>query len=283
MTAFRATLIISVYKDTEALEAIVNALDSAESTDLEIIVSEDGEDPQMRSYVRALQARRPDVVHLTQEDWGFRKNRALNRAVAAARGDYLVFIDGDCVPHRHFIRSHLGCAERHAVCAGRRVELGPSFSRVVRRTPRMMRLLQIPPIYWLLAIPMTVDHVKNYEAGFFSRWLHRLNRNKPGRILGCNFSCYRDELLAINGFNEDYVQPGIGEDSDIQWRLERRGARLKNIKFLAVQYHLHHPSRYQPSPDNQRIFRDTQQRDAIVCEHGIDQHLQVHAASSHRD
>ena len=36
------------------------------------------------------------------------------------------------------------------------------------------------------------------------------------RIVGCNFSLYRETIEKINGFDENYEGPGFGEDADIE-------------------------------------------------------------------
>jgi len=274
---YAASIIISVYKDTEALRLIVESLPPYSEAAMEVIVSEDGSDADMAACVADLRSLRPDIAHLTQDDDGFRKNRALNRAVAAARGEYLIFIDGDCLPHRRFVQRHLACAEPGCVCAGRRVELGPWFSRFLRRHRWARRLVQQQWFYIVLALPMTLDRVKNYETGFSSSLLNRANRGKQLGILGSNFSCHRNDLIKVNGFNEDFVHAGIGEDSDVDWRLRAVGMRLKNVKFLAIQYHLYHGGPHAQSEENLRLMHDTQVRNEAYCTRGIDRHLEPSA------
>jgi len=270
---YAASLIISVYKDTEALRLILASLPPRADAPLEIIVSEDGSDPGMAACVAELRRQRPDIAHLTQDDQGFRKNRALNRAVAAARSDYLIFIDGDCLPHRRFVQRHLACAEPGCVCVGRRVELGPWFSNLLRRRAWARRLIQRQWFYPLLALPMALDKVKNYETGLSSTLLNRANRNKQPGILGSNFSCHRGDLIKVNGFNEAFLRAGIGEDSDVDWRLRAAGMRFKNLKFAAIQYHLYHGGPHAQSEENLRLMHEAKARNEIYCVRGIDQYL----------
>jgi len=46
--------------------------------------------------------------------------------------------------------------------------------------------------------------------------------------------------MRINGFDERYEAPSIGEDSDVQYRLELNGIKIKSLNNIAVQYHLYH-------------------------------------------
>ena len=74
-------------------------------------------------------ARQPfPVTHLWQEDCGFRKNRMLNKAVVQSRAEYLIFLDGDCIPHRKFVEEHCKARREGFVVAGRRVDLPAALS-----------------------------------------------------------------------------------------------------------------------------------------------------------
>ena len=53
-------------------------------------------------------------------------------------------------------------------------------------------------------------------------------------------SVHKNDILKINSFDERYEAPSIGEDSDIQFRLELSGVKVKSINHSAVQYHLFH-------------------------------------------
>ena len=67
-------------------------------------------------------------------------------------------------------------------------------------------------------------------------------RNKSKKIQGvrsCNFSFFKQDFIAVNGFNEDFVSWGR-EDSEFVVRLYNAGVVRKNLKFGGVQYHLFH-------------------------------------------
>lgn len=269
MSRYRASLIISVYKDVARLDCILRTLRYQTATDFEIIVSEDGDSAQMRDYLAPLRNDYPQLRHLTQEDRGFRKNRALNRAIQAGHSDYFLFIDGDCVPHSHFIANHLRQAETQAVCAGRRVELGTLFSQRLIEQPDFLLQLENRRRYILLAAALRRDGIKNYEFGFVSPLLHRLAASRPIHIVGSNFSCSRQALETVNGFNEEFESPGIGEDADIEWRLTMAGFHTKNIKFLAPVYHLHHARSYTVAKRNEELMATTRAAGEFLCHHGL--------------
>lgn len=147
--------------------------------------------------------------------------------------------------------------------------MGPRFSRWLRRNPPRIRLLQHPAAYLALGPLLILDGARNYEVGFVSPALQAVHGGKPRFILGCNFSCSKQDLVAINGFNEDYMEPSVGEDTDLEWRFDRVGVRLKNLRFVAPVYHLHHESSWTTSEKNERILEATRARDEVYCRRGI--------------
>ena len=77
--------------------------------------------PPTRDVVEKWAKQAPFAVkHAWHEDQGFRKTRILNAAVALAEGDYVVFLDGDCLPARRFVADHLALAEKGTFVQGRR-------------------------------------------------------------------------------------------------------------------------------------------------------------------
>jgi len=266
--ALRASVIVSIYKDVEALQAILINLERQTVRDFEILVTEDGESREIADYLSTQRATTLPLKHLTQEDRGFRKMTAVNRAISAARGDYLIFLDGDCLPHSRFVERHLVEARPDTVCRGRRVYFGARTSRLLRRYPKLLTLFENRLLYLLLAIPLHLDGVRSYEVGLPSRWLQYLARNRLQGIIGCNFSCHRQDMLSINGYNEDLPGAG-GEDGDLEWRLEGIGKRMKNVKFRAPVYHLYHPARRQRAEENMAITERNRVKREFVCRNGI--------------
>ena len=135
----------------------------------------------MALYVATLDD--PVVRHLTQDDQGWRKNRALNRAIAAARSEYLIFIDGDCVPYPTFVEGHLSLSQKNSVLCGRRSEPGPKFSMRLRNGT--LPLTSFISAYLRNFFALKRDHVKHYEEGIyfspdgvFYRLMRRLRRKE---------------------------------------------------------------------------------------------------------
>lgn len=268
-TQLTSSVIISVYKDAVALKRILECLNKQTVNNFEVIVSEDCQNREIYSIIKSSDTFNFPLLHLTQEDNGFRKNIALNRAIKASQTEHIIFIDGDCLPHPAFISAHQKYAKKGITCTGRRLELGENISTKIRDAKFSLQRLT-NRLLFLTSIPLlAADRAKNIECGIYSKTLQHLTADREIRLLGCNFSCNKQDLININGFNEDYLAPGIGEDSDIDWRLIQSGVKVRNVKFIAIQYHLHHPRRYSPSDQNRLLFEKTIRNRIIKCKNGI--------------
>ena len=253
----KASLIISVYKDTRALRAVLDSLKQQTEQDIEVIISEDGEDTKMAEFIRQYDFLWP-MQHLTQPDEGWRKERALNRAVVTAKSDWLIFIDGDCVLHPRFIEWHVRMRQRGVMQAGKRVKLSPQLSE------RMLQgdnICFFPYLFWHRGC-------RYVEEAFYcglAQWLRRPVKH----LVGSNMSMSRTDLMAINGFDENYTLPATGEDYDIEWRMQANGCRIVSLRNLAVQYHLYHKENWQEQERNMIYCRAQQAKNAYVCKNGI--------------
>ncbi len=270
-------VIISVYKDTEALGLILDALLHQSILPAEIIVSEDGNAPSMKTFVESWQEQCPTILHLTQDDNGWRKNRALNRAIAAARSDYLIFIDGDCVPYPEFVAEHLKLKMPNTVLCGRRSEPGERFSAMLRN--RSISLKNYENHYIRNFFALKKDQVKHYEEGIYLgsshpifHLVHALSR-KESHIVGCHFSCYKSDMIRINGFDEDFTMPTTGEDSDIERRMRLIGITMKSCRNAANMVHLYHPKNFDGETAGKTVALMNSKGDEPFCHNGLNQHL----------
>lgn len=255
----KATLIISVYKNVAALRAVLDSLKKQTEQDIEVILSEDGNDKAMAAFVKSYVFPWP-MQHLTQKDEGWRKELALNRAVVAAKSDWLIFIDGDCVLHPRFIEWHCRYQQRGVMLAGKRVKLNQELSE---RCQNGEKPCLLPYLFFRRGC-------RYVEEAFYcplAQWLRRPVKH----LVGSNMSLSKADLLAINGFDENYTLPATGEDYDIEWRLQAIGCRLVSLRNLAVQYHLYHKENWNKEIQaiNVNYCREMQAQKQIICKNGI--------------
>ncbi len=89
---------------------------------------------------------------------------------------------------------------------------------------------------------LNTDEPSNYaeESIYLGNKILSSMARKRATLVGCNFSLPKELMIKINGFNEDYTGPGIGEDSDIEYRLRLAGAKFRSVRNKAILYHLFH-------------------------------------------
>jgi len=237
----RATIIIAFYRNIQFLRLVLAGFARQSMKDFEIVIADDGSPAKEISEVQSvMDCSRHRIRHIWQEDRGFRKNRILNQAILLADAEYLVFIDGDCVPHSEFVREHYENRQPKVCLAGRRVDLSEMIT--AKLTEENIREGYLEKHLAELLFDSLLLKSRNVEKGIYIKpgFLRRIINKKKRGLVGCNFSLHKNDLLSINGFDERYEEPGIGEDYDIQLRLGKNNIALKSVSNVAIQYHLYH-------------------------------------------
>ncbi len=256
------SLIISFYKRTDFLELMLQAINNQSYKNFEVIISEDNNAEETAAFLgKARQQYAYPIKHVFQEDKGFRKTKVLNAAVLAAEGEQLVFLDGDCVPHRHLLKEYAKAIRENKVCYGRRANLSEKV------TSQLLREKSIKKLSFVNALMAGSTSMGAAVYNPFQR-----NVDKQGRkILGCNWGILRRHVLEVNGFDEDYQRAGVGEDLDIGWRLKKGGLRMKSMKNKAIVYHLFHASNYSNDDTNfvEDLMREKIKLGLVRCRNGI--------------
>lgn len=283
-SASQLSVIIAAYNHFEWLRLVLEGLRNQTVTGFQIVIADDGSDDvtvrQIRDYIAAHPAM--NIIHVWQEDDGWRKNLALNKAVSAATGEYLCFLDADCIPAPRWAADHLALATPGTIIAGRRATLKPEWNS-------------------------GMESITTLSPDWFARWRSRFLRNftsfpphchparvirlpiingkgllqkRTGNLLGCNFGVFRSDLLDVNGFDERYTGPGLGEDIDLAWRMRFNGAKIYKVSHQALTIHRNHPTATFAIPgrsDNLAILEDNKRRRLTFTPYGINKvHTQDH-------
>ena len=266
----KASLIISVYKDVHFLEQVMKSVELQTWREFEVIISEDGDNPEMKEYLQHLNSTFP-IQHLTQEDLGWRKNRALNRAIKSAKAEWLVFIDGDCLLHPRFMEFHFKLSDKNSILGGKRIKLdeNTSLDLIEGKIP----IGKMNHVIIKKFREISRNGGQFLEEGIFIEPTGILGfipkMRKMRNLKGCNMSFHRSAIDAINGFNEEYKKPAVGEDIDLVWRFEGLGYRLISLRNLAVQYHLFHKECWIEQEENLEIMKRNQKVQRFVCKDGL--------------
>lgn len=258
----KISLIITTYNKPEALGKVLEGVGEQSRMPDEIFVADDGSGPdtlkKIHEFSKVFQCR---FDHVWQEDQGFRAARIRNRAIAKATGEYIILLDGDCIPPRRFIQDHLVLAEESFFFQGKRIllskGLSPDFSCTDANS--ILRLLKalisrdISNAHHLIRLPI-------FPA---------LRSKSLSGIKSCNMGFFRKDIVAVNGFNQDFVGWGR-EDSELAVRLYRYGLSRKGQPFMAICFHLWHEGYDRTTLEiNDQLLSNTMESDEYFCPNGL--------------
>lgn len=229
------SLIISFYKRLDFLDLILQSIDRQSYKDFEVILAEDNNDPETVEFIiKARLKYNFAIQHISQEDIGFRKTRILNSAVLTAKGEQIVFIDGDCLLHKHFMKEYNKAITDTHFCYGRRVYCSEKHTDIILKSKSINKCnILLAFLYGGrctgegLYLPFKINISKQYRT-----------------IIGCNWGILKKNILAVNGFDEDYDRASVGEDLDIDWRLKKQGLKVRSMKGKAIVFHMYHKANY---------------------------------------
>lgn len=262
MSSPRLTLVVNTYNAPDSLEKVFRAIALQTVLPLEVVVADDGSGPETSAVLDKWRGRLAcPVLHAWQKNEGFRRTRVLNLAIAQTGGDYLVFLDGDCPPHASFVADHLMLAEPGHWVQARRCFVKEPYVH------------EFSPGETSVALWVALGRIEQGLKAFRMPW-KTIRRDQELRgIIGCNLGIWREDLVAVNGYDESFTGWGR-EDSDLGARLYHLGRVRKFVRGRAVVFHLNHPvaSRAQLET-NQHRLEETLQTRRVRALLGLDQHL----------
>jgi cellulose synthase/poly-beta-1,6-N-acetylglucosamine synthase-like glycosyltransferase len=271
----RVSIIIAVYKDIESLNIIIEALKTQTYKNFEVIVAEDNNAQTMKDYIVSIKGL--EVKHTFQEDNGVRKSRSQNNGILASSGEYLIFLDGDIIPYTTFVQGHVELAQKGRVLAGRRVNLNEKLTQKFRNNSLLP--IRLEKLYFIFGFKLMFDRNARFEQGIhinpnsfiYKQFINSRKRNTS--LIGCNFSCFKDDMVIINCFDESYGESSLPDDMDLDWRFRAYGLELKSCKNVANTFHLYHKK--QNNPTSQELwdkFNQNKKDKKYVCEEGLKEH-----------
>ncbi len=224
------SLIITTYNRPDALELVLLSVLQQSVMPNEVIIADDGSTRETENLIIKYKQKFPIPLHHSWiEDKGFRAAKSRNNAILIASSDYIVFIDGDIIMHKHFIKGYKSNIVKGEYIMGSRALLSSEL------TKQLIENKVINVRFWSKGL-------SNRFNAIYLPFIHHLiqGSQSPLRsVKSANMGFWRSDIFSVNGFDEQYEGWGR-EDSDLAVRFSHAGIKRKNIKGAIVAYHLYH-------------------------------------------
>ena len=260
----KCSLIITTYNWPEALDLVLLSVQNQTLIPDEVIIAHDGSSQSTKEVIENFSNNSHILtIHSWQNDKGFRLSKSRNRAIAKAKSEYIIVIDGDMILHRDFVKDHIKSAQKNTYIQGSRVLLQQTFSNKILTN----KLFKKPHFFSNEA----KNKINLFRFPLLSFFILSIKNQKLNRIRGCNFSLFKEDIIKVNGFNEEFISWGK-EDSEFVQRLFNHGIYRKNLKFSGIQYHLFH-NEGSSNSDNIQLLNESIEKKYISCKDGIEKYL----------
>lgn len=270
MDLLKASVIISTYNQPQWLEKVLWGYSVQTEKNFEIVIADDGSGEATKRVIDAFaKSSNINIVHVWQEDKGFRKTKILNKAILKTAAEYLIFTDGDCIPRNDFVETHLRLKKDRCFLSGGYFKLPEAISKSITKDDiEKQRCFELK---WLLDRQLKKTFKANkLTAQGRKAWF--LNTFTPTKATfdGMNVSGWKKDILTVNGFDER-MEYG-GEDRELGERLMNLGVKFKQVRYSVICLHLHHERPYKNEraiEKNKKIRKATKKMKLTYTKHGI--------------
>ncbi|MGZ8223749.1 MAG: glycosyltransferase family 2 protein [Methylobacter sp.] len=268
------SVIVSTYNWPDALSLCLESLYCQNDRDFEIIIADDGSTLINLEKNQTYCLKSPvSIKYIHHEDQGFRAATIRNKAVAQSKGDYLLFIDGDCILRPDFIARHRQLAAFGHFIPGNRILLSRIFTEEVLAQHIPLHLKPLPYFVFL-----RLQNKINRISALFRLPLGLLRNLQPKKwrkAMTCNLAIWKNDFMRVNGFDELFEGWGY-EDSDLVIRLIYAGIERKEGRFAVSVLHLWHHQNDKSKQDlnYQLLMERLAQPDFIFAKKGISQYIE---------
>jgi glycosyltransferase involved in cell wall biosynthesis len=241
----KLSVIISTYNSEEWLKKVLVGYSVQTEQDFELVIADDGSNGKTFEVIDMFKFHfKHPIIHVWQQDNGFQKCKILNKAIVKTNSDYLLFTDGDCIPREDFVAQHIKYKQKGFFLSGGYFKLPIDISNKI--SEENIRSQDCFSIQWLInnGVSKSFKLSKLIKIRFFAPFMNWLTPTKP-TFNGHNTSCFKDDLININGFNEEMQYGGL--DREVGERLFNNDIFSKQIRYSAVCLHLDHNRGYSSS------------------------------------
>ena len=238
----KISVIISTFNAEEWLKKVLWGFNCQSFKDFEVVIADDGSGPATKALIDGLSKEVfYPIKHIWQEDEGFQKSKILNKALKACGSDYILMTDGDCIPRQDFVEVHFNNREKGFFLSGGYCKLPLAISELI--TKEDIAQQKCFSVAWINSHDLP-KKFKNKKLGANRDQAKFLNKFTPTKATwnGHNASGWKEEILAVNGFDER-MRYG-GQDRELGERLFNYGLRAKQLRYSAICIHLDHERNY---------------------------------------
>ncbi len=258
------TLVTPTYNWPEALELLLLSIKNQSILPNEVIIADDGSKEDTTKLIQEFQKGFPvPLLHVWHEDNKNQKPAIMNKAIAKAKYEYIIEIDGDIIMHKDFVKDHLSLAEENVFLYGSRVNIQKEYLETLFKKKKIQFNVFSKGIKKrgrTLHIPFLANRYKKEDT-------------RSNKLRGCNMSFWRKDFIKINGFNESLTGWGI-DDSEMIQRLINIGVQGKRLKFKGLVYHIYHNEQNKSHLEvNRLIEKETTEKKLTYIDKGVNQYL----------
>lgn len=260
----KVTVIITTFNNPEWLKKTLWSYEAQTYRNFEIIIADDGSDQETIDVIDWFKkTSKLEINHVWHPHNGFQKCTILNKAILESKTDYLIFTDGDCIARKDFIKVHIDRAKRNHFLSGGYFKLTSNISKITSQSD----IAEQKPfnIKWLrnLGQPFTYKFLKMFHNPLLVWCLNTFTTTKA-TWNGHNVSGWKDDILRVNGYNEDMKYGGL--DRELGERLVNIKVKGIQIRYSAICLHLDHPRPYKnvEALKKNRSIRDDVLKNKIV-------------------
>lgn len=260
----KCSLVTPTYNWPEALELLLKSVENQSLMPDEVIIADDGSKPETKVLIDQFKNKLPiPIIHVWHEDKGNRKPRIMNKAIAKAKHDYIIEIDGDIIMNKYFVQDHLLFSQKGFYLYGSRVNIKKDY---------LKNLFEKQKLGFSFLSQGIQKRGRTLRAPFLTNLIKPVEKRSK-KLRGCNMSFWKEDFIKVNGFNENLVGWGI-DDSEMIQRLHNIGIKGKRLKFAGIAYHIYHNEQSKSHIDiNLEIEKQTTEEKLVYAEKGINQFL----------
>lgn len=235
----KISVIVTLYNRLEyARNMILSLLNQTLIID-ELIFADDGSKEDVANIIKDLMEKCPfEIKCVYQEDIGFRLARSRNNGARIATGEFLIFLDQDVILPSNFIEKIYSLRRKKRILSSRGLlsseEQRNKIQKMIEKKNSYL------DFYSVFSKEENMKMKKNLRKDKLYRILYKMKlRTRGAKIVGLIFALYKEDYIAINGFDDNYKGWGK-EDDDFGNRFFKYGGETYPVSFEKFPIHMYH-------------------------------------------